>query len=174
MKNLSRLILLSLLLTHSAYAEIWPSFSPPNIDLLKQLNYIDTKQCPDNQGKILDKSEINIKQHLCKGGNCPSDWTWKTESDGLCHNLKDFFLQKIIIHYHNNAAKGLANYSVIEAFYGFVEDAKTKDETWVKYTISTAPNENWFCIVVNMENEVLGCENDIYRRKIFTPDIDRH
>lgn len=164
------LLCFTFLLMHSVCAAHWPTFTPPSTKLLMQLNDIDTKECPPNQGKILNKSEVNIKQYLCKG-DCPADWTWVVESDGLCHNLNDFTLQKIIIHYHQNSTKSLTNYSVIEAFYGLGENAKTNTDTWAKYSVATAPDEHWFCIVVNMENEVLGCQNDIRK---FTPNIDRH
>jgi hypothetical protein len=126
----------------------WPAFATPDVNLLMQLNYIDVKHCPKNQGKLLDKAEINISQYLCKT-YCPSGWKWITESDEQCHDLKDFTLQNFMIYYYRMPNENLTSHSVIKAFFGPLEDiskttsnSKTSRDSKKNAESKTSPDPN--------------------------------
>lgn len=139
----------------ASYATVWPTFLPPNLNLLLDQQLIETKHCPAGQGKLLANTTINILQHLCKTF-CPENWSYIGISDGNCHPLKTAFtFQKYDIEYDRND-NGEVISSTVTANFGL----KGTSEPLIKFVFTT-PNEHWYCYEANPNLHFITCANDV-------------
>lgn len=164
MKNKFSIIIvcisLYLAVIQPAFSSAWPIFTPPDKEVLFNLNYIETNQCPHGQGKLVANPFINTQQYLCKNF-CPADWTWMVNDNGKCHNLSSFNFKSYEIS-HVSDEYG-TSYSVITVNYG----PKNTNDSIFKYYLSTKPGERWYCVNLNPDTEtpLFSCANDMKQYK---------
>jgi hypothetical protein len=152
MKNIFILGLLgSSFLVFPVFAAYWPTFSYPEKQLLLNLNYLSTNECPTGKARLIANTFININEHN-PNGSCPPDWMWVAKSDGKCHDLSEIgFLGFRIEHYPDNR---YWEYSIVRAFYG----SKNSGEIFFEYAMQTPVDEYWYCRHEGMDSVL--CAND--------------
>lgn len=141
----------------SVHANSWPAFFIPNDTYLLSKNYIETRDCPDGQGRIAPGTVVDMRD--C-GPYCPKSWNWIAKSDGMCRDLSTGFklMDYNIIHHPDPHNDDDANtlYSVVTARYGENNEEESSMEL-----VFTTPKEHWYCIVMNPELHIITCANDM-------------
>jgi hypothetical protein len=150
--------LLSTLSASSAHASRWPSFLVPDETFLISNNHIETRHCPEGQGRAHPGTEISVKA-LCRS-YCPPSWVWQIKSDGACHDLASGFTFQgyDVVHHPDDQDDddGSTLYSVITARYG----EKGSDAANMELVFTT-PKEHWYCAKDHPDSEAISCANDI-------------
>ena len=153
MKTINTSLLCLSFLTSPAFAEYyWPTFSYPDKQLLLNLHYLNTDECPTGEAKLLKNSTVNLD--LCNSEkSCPAEWTWTANSDEKCRNLSEIsFINYRISKYFNE--DGEWDHSNVTASYG----SKNTGEIYFEYTITTPLGEWWVCSQQDLN--LVVCAND--------------
>lgn len=133
----------------------WPVFITPDITFLRNNNLFEESNCPSGQSKIKSNTILNVHQNFCRT-YCPTSWNWIINSAASCDDYKNSLIENVSVD-HVQGADGNTSYSIVTA--KFVDSIS--NEELFQFTMTTTPEEHWYCYVMNRELKLISCANDI-------------